>query len=566
MIRDLRIIDLGVISEAVIEPGDGLTAISGETGAGKTMILQSLSLLRGDRADSTLVRSGAREAVVECELDIVDPELAHNLESAGGHLEDARQLLLVRSVAAAGRSKFLAGGRSVPRAAVAELMNSLLTIHGQSDQLRLRDTTTQRDTIDQFAGADHLATVAQYRQLWHERSQVTQRLEELVDHAAERAREAELLRLGLETIDEVAPQTGEDEQLANEAERLRHGEDLRDYVNQARLLLVGADIDSEAAAGAVDAALRGLERAETLDGSLTEITTTVRDISFRLADVGIELARYLDDLVVAPGRLEEVEQRRNDLAKIARSYGPTIADALAWAEQARVRLTELDDDSEIIEELRNRRDALSAQLEELANGISRGRRDAAQRLSTAVDSELADLAMPEARLTVEFQTTDELGPHGADTMTMLFSSHPEAPARPLARAASGGELSRVMLALEVVLVDNSVTTYPMVMVFDEIDAGVGGRAATAIGRRLAQLAAFHQVIVVTHLAQVAAQADTHLVVNKINTKGTGTASYVTRVDDEERIVELARMLSGEDESETARAHAQELLSAAAMRG
>ncbi|GAA2248581.1 DNA repair protein RecN [Rarobacter faecitabidus] len=562
MIRDLRIVNLGVIADARLEPGPGLTAITGETGAGKTMLLQGLDLLRGARADLSLIRAGQDEAVVECEVEIPDERLRADIDQAGGRLEEDATALIVRSVRD-GKSRFLIGGRAVPRSAVADVLGKLLTVHGQSDQIRLRDAATQRDTLDHYAGAKHLAALERYRALWRERSELAARLEELVSNQAERAREAELLRLGLEQVEAVAPQAGEDAELDATAERLRHSEDLSGYVSAAYSTLGGDGGEASAnAAGAVHEALRQVARAANHDPSLSLVHEELTDVSFRLGEVSSRLAGYLSDLIVEPGRLDAIEERRSQLAKLMRSYGPTLADVLAWADEAGRRLMELDGDGDATVELRDRLAELDAELGSAASEITAARGRAARRLERAVKAELSELAMASATLAIEVSPRDGLGLSGGDDITMLFSAHPDAPRRPLAKAASGGELSRVMLALEVVLADSGSAGKRLVMVFDEIDAGVGGRTATHIGKRLARLAELHQVIVITHLAQVAALAGTQLVVGKDSVPGRSVSTTVTTVTGDARVVELARMLSGEQDSHTARAHASELLAAA----
>lgn len=562
MIRELRIIDLGIIADASLEPGPGLTVITGETGAGKTMLLQGLDLLRGARADVQLIRSGATETVIECDLEIEPPELREALAEAGGMTEDDGSALIVRVVSPK-RSRFLVGGRSVPRIAVAQTLDAILTVHGQSDQIRLRDGATQRDTIDHFAGPRHLAVLDQYRSCWHDRGEVRTELDELVHRQAERAREAELLRLGLAQVEQVAPQPGEDAELEAVAERLRHAEELRDLVSTAYRELAGDDFELAGANGQIGDAVRALERAHSMDKGVSAWTQHLQDLGFQLSDLATQLAGYISDLEVEPGRLDAIEERRSELAKLSRSYGPTIEDVLTWTQEASKRLLELDDDTHTIETLRARLAHLDDELARLSGELTTVRKQAAARLSAQVDEELSELAMASAHLEIEVDSRAEYGPHGADTVTMMFAAHPEAPMRPLAKAASGGELSRVMLAIEVTIADGvgDGPIRPAVMVFDEIDAGVGGRTATHIGRRLARLAQVHQVIVITHLAQVAAFAQTHLVVRKDEATGT-VVTTVSQVSGDDRAIELARMLSGEEESDAARTHARELLAAA----
>ncbi|WP_309135613.1 DNA repair protein RecN [Cellulomonas sp.] len=569
MIEEIRIDDLGVIGRAHVRLGPGLTVLTGETGAGKTMVLTALSLLLGGRADPATVRTGARSAAVEGRVVLGDgaPALARARE-AGAEVDDDGSLVVLRTVTAAtddapGRSRAFLGGRSVPQGVLAEIAEELVTVHGQADQVRLRSPARQRAALDAFAGPEHQAVLAEHRAAWTERSRVQAELDDLVARAQERAREAELLRLGLAEVERVDPQPGEDVALAAEAERLGNAEDLRAAAAGAHAALVDDDDTAGEAVAAtllVEDARRRLEHVGEHDRALAGLATRVAEAGYLLADVAAELAAYVQDLQADPARLDAVQRRRAELATLTRSYGEDVAAVLRWAEESSARLLDLEGGEERIAALRERRDALDARLRDLAATITAARSAAAGTLADAVSAELAGLAMAGARLVVDVRPADEHAAHGADQVEMLLVPHAGAPARPLGKGASGGELSRVMLALEVALATAEGSAAPGTFVFDEVDAGVGGRAATEIGRRLAQLATGTQVLVVTHLAQVAAFADRHLVVTKSTADGVDvvTESDVREVDGEERVRELARMLSGQD-SETARAHASELL-------
>lgn len=566
MIEEIRIADLGVIGTAHVTLGRGLTVLTGETGAGKTMVLTALGLLLGGKADPATVRRGAAAASVEGRvLPPAGSSVAERVEDAGGQCDDDGSVLLVRTVAAggdagSGRSRAFVGGRSVPQAVLGELSAELVTVHGQQDQARLRSPAHQRDALDAFVGQEHAGTLERYRAAWAERARVDAQLDELVGRAQDRAREAELLRLGLVEIERVDPQPGEDVELAEEHERLAHAEDLRAAAAGAHESLAGED-DAPSAALVVDQARRLLEQAGAHDPALAALGARVAEAGYLLADVATELSSYLDDLQADPRRLEVVQQRRAELASVTRTHGD-VAATLAWAQEASARLLELEGGDDRIAGLRERRGALDEELGLLAAEVTRSRTEAAGRLADAVTSELAGLAMAGARLEVAVRAA-EPGPHGADDVEMLLVAHPGAPARPLGKGASGGELSRVMLAVEVALAtaEGSGASRPGTFVFDEVDAGVGGRAAVEVGRRLASLARETQVLVVTHLAQVAAFADRHLVVTKSTADGVDvvTESDVRAVDGPERVRELARMLSGQEDSESARAHAAELL-------
>ncbi|GEA83034.1 DNA repair protein RecN [Cellulomonas gelida] len=574
MIAEIRIADLGVIGTADVTLGRGLTVLTGETGAGKTMVLTALSLLLGGKADPATVRTGASGASVEGRvvLDADHAAVARALE-AGGEVDEDGSLLLVRTVGAAGesgtgRSRAFVGGRSVPQSVLAELAESLVTVHGQADQARLRSSAHQRAALDEFAGPDHGRTLREYRDAWAERARVRQELAELVDRAQDRSREAELLRLGLAEVERVDPQPGEDVELATEEQRLAHAEELRVAAATAHTALAGDESGAEAASAAdlVEHARRALEHVASHDPALAELATRVGEAGYLLADAAAELAAYAGDLAADPRRLEVVNQRRAELATLTRAYGSDVAEVLEWARTAGLRLLDLEGGDQRIDELRAQVATLDERIGALAGTLSATRTAAAERLAKVVSAELAGLAMAGARIVVSVAPTDEPGPYGVDDVSMLLVPHAGAPARPLGKGASGGELSRVMLALEVALAEGSGGDRPGTFVFDEVDAGVGGKAAVEVGRRLAALARDAQVLVVTHLAQVAAFADHHLVVTKSSHDGVDvvTASDVTSVTGEGRVRELARMLSGQEDSDAARAHAAELLDLSAV--
>ncbi len=568
MIEELRIEDLGVIERAQVRLRSGLTVLTGETGAGKTMVLTALGLLLGAKADPGTVRTGAATAAVEGRVRLDGQEHALELvRESGGALDDDGTLLLLRTVSAEtadgpGRSRAHLGGRSVPQAVLADLAEDLVTVHGQADQMRLRTPARQREALDAFAGPEHLAVLARHRDAWAARAQAAAELAELTDRAADRAREAELLRVGLAEVERIAPQPGEDVALAEESLRLSHAEDLRAAAAGAHAALVGDEVSDEAPAAAllVDTARRQLEHAGANDPSLAELARRTAEAGYLLADVAADLAGYLQDLAADPRRLDAVEQRRAELGTLTRAHGGDVAQVLAWAEGAGLRLLELDGGEDRAGELRERVGALDGELASLQATLTAARTQAAGRLAEVVTAELAGLAMAGARLEVVVEPADAPAVTGADRVEMLLVPHAGGPARPLGKGASGGELSRVMLALEVALATAGGTQdAPGTFVFDEVDAGVGGRSAIEVGRRLAELARGGQVLVVTHLAQVAAFADTHLVVSKSQADGLVTSTDLVEVTGPDRVRELARMLAGQEDSAAAQAHAAELL-------
>jgi len=557
MITELRIADLGVISDAIISLHPGLTVVTGETGAGKTMIISGLGLLLGGRADPRSVRRGSERARVEGRFKIDNLELAQTVQEAGGQLDDD-ELIVARHVTSAGRSRAYVGGAQVPASVCAELTAALVRIHGQAEQERLTEADRQRQLLDRFAGVPALEPLARYTSLWAEDRAARTELAQLRTEAQRRAREIDLLRFGLDEIERIAPASGEDVALAAEALRLQSADDLRDSAESAVQALAGPDDEPGGALAMLYAARKVFESAASRDPAATQLGERLVDASYQLSDLTADLARYLDSLESQPGRLEQIAERRAQLSTLTRKYGTTCDEVLQWAAESAVRLTQLEQSDERIATLEQRVDALATDLASLAGQISRARHEASGRFSKLVLAELAALAMPHARLSFDV-TSAELGPSGADRVELTFAANPGSELRSLGRVASGGELSRVRLALEVVLAGGHEA---VTLVFDEVDAGVGGKVAVEVGRRLARLAQHSQVVVVTHLAQVAAFADRHYVVVKAD-DGQVTTSGVVQVADEDRAVELARMMAGLDTTESALAHAGELVELAA---
>jgi DNA repair protein RecN (Recombination protein N) len=573
MLEEVRINALGVIEDAVLELSPGFTVVTGETGAGKTMVVTGLGLMFGGRADPARVRPGSDRATVEGRLRI-DPagRVAGQVTEAGGELDDDGATLIVsRSVSAEGRSRAYAGGHSVPVSLLTYLADDLVAVHGQADQQQLLRPGRQRESLDRFAGPALAAVAADYHRAYQRHREVRSELEELAGRARERAQEAEDLRRGAAEIERLEPVAGEDVELRAEEERLANADGLHTAASTAHDALLGdpssGSYDLPDAVSLLATATQALEAVAGHDPVLAGLAGRLSEAAYLISDIGAELASYVESVEADPARLAAVQQRRADLTRLIRSYGAgtmaadggDVAAVLDWARAAASRLGELDNDDGRIAGLAAEAEQLGAAVAELAGQLTALRRDVAARFATEVTGELAALAMPHAALTVAVTPQEDFGPHGADEVEIRLAAHPGAPALPLAKGASGGELSRVMLAIEVVFAGaDPVPTF----VFDEVDAGVGGKAAVEIGRRLARLARLAQVIVVTHLPQVAAFADTHLVVEKAG-DGSVTRSGVTRLDDAGRVTELSRMLAGLEDSEYGRAHAGELLTAAA---
>ncbi|WP_344005431.1 DNA repair protein RecN [Nocardioides lentus] len=607
MFEEIRITGLGVIDASTLElgSGPGLTVITGETGAGKTMVVTALGLLLGGRADSGAVRSGRRSARVEGLVRVTTDAtttdatttdattdagtggagheatagLAAEVDEAGGEVEDGT-VLLARTISAEGRSRAFVGGASVPAAVLARLAEPLVAVHGQSDQHRLLRASAQREALDRFGGAEVAAALARWRTLHAELSTTERSLAEVVGTARERSREAELLRAGLTEIEAVDPSPGEDDALAAEEARLGHAEELRTAAERAREAL-SSDSGAPDALATSATARSELAGVRDHDAEAGELADRAAEVGYLLTDLAADVASYADRLDVDPARLAAVSDRRAALSALTRKYADTLDEVLAWAQGASVRLLELDGTDDEIERLRAERDRLRAELADAGVALSEARTAAAGRLSAQVSDELTLLAMPHASVEVAVRQHEVTGAGepedtvpgaplrvgerwlqhtatGLDEVELLLAANVGAAARPLHKGASGGELSRVMLALEVSLAETSpVPTF----VFDEVDAGVGGRAAVEVGRRLARLARTAQVLVVTHLPQVAAYADRHVVVEK-SSDGSVTTSGLTVLDEGDRERELSRMLAGVDDSSSALAHARELLETA----
>ncbi len=579
MLEEIRIGSLGVIDSSTLELGPGLTVITGETGAGKTMIVTALGLLLGGRADTGAVRSGARTARVEGVVRVgALAAFATAVEEAGGEVEDGR-VVLARNVSAEGRSRAFVGGASVPVSALASVAEPLVAVHGQSDQHRLLQARAQREALDRFGGEPTAGLLGAYSDLYTRLGACERELDQVVASARERAREADLLRFGLDELEAIDPQPGEDAALAAEESRLGFADTLRTAAEQAREAL-SSELDQPDALATTSAARSALDGVREHDPEAGELADRLAEITYLLSDLAADVASYAARLETDPARLAGVSERRAALTALTRKYGDTIDEVLAWGQQSSLRLLDLEGTDERIEGLRAERTHLRTGLAEAADRLSQARAASAGRLADEVTAELGLLAMPHARLAIDVRQAPAPAPaddapavgrplevggrwlrftaSGVDEVELLLAANTGSEPRPLGKGASGGELSRVMLAVEVALAGTSpVPTF----VFDEVDAGVGGTAAVEIGRRLARLAHDAQVLVVTHLPQVAAFADRHVVVEK-SSDGTVTSSGLTVLDDEQRQRELSRMLAGQTDSDTALAHARELLDVA----
>ncbi|WP_058233856.1 DNA repair protein RecN [Devriesea agamarum] len=608
MLASLRIRGIGVIDDATLEFGPGFTALTGETGAGKTMIVTGLAMLLGARLDGRRMRGGSSvEGRIRLDAAALTPQAepsstkaepsstptdpsaakaeqptsqAENVEAQGGQSSlngmalmqwldelgaqlDDDELLVSRRVTREGRSRAHIGGASAPVATLGTLLNGLVTLHGQADQMRLRDADQQRDLLDAYAGPsalqlrkNHAAAHQRLRALSSERA----RLEDVM---ARRADRSAILRSALDRMEKIGAVPGEVADLEREARRLTHAVDLTADAALVADLLV-AD-DGPCIASHVDQAVDRARAAAQMDEAFIDIADRLESMRVEVSDLASTVRRLGEDVEASPGRLDDVNERLHDLSVLVRDLGPLFGGSsdldslLAASGDAAIELATLDDADKDLERVNADLDATREELDRIGGELHDVRRDAADRLATAIQDELAMLLMPDAKVTI---AVDE-GPvreHGRDTVTLLLAPHPGSEAMPVSAAASGGELSRVMLAMEVALAGAAHRDgHQMpVFVFDEIDAGIGGRAGRAVGERLARLAHHAQVIVVTHLPQVAAFADTHLRIVK-HSAGEHTASTVEPLSTEERVEELARMLAGDAASDAALTHARELL-------
>lgn len=583
MLEEISISGLGVIDKAGAEFHEGLTVLTGETGAGKTMVVTSLHLLSGARADAGRVRSGQSRAVVEGRFRATGAEAAEVLDSSGAELDEDGTVIAVRTVNADGRSRAHLGGRSVPVGLLGQFTSGQLAIHGQNDQLRLLRSEHQLDALDRFSAEAITKPLKAYREARERWITLADQLRDRQANSREIAQESDRLKFGLDEIDKVAPQPREDEELAATVRRLSDLETIRTAAVSALDAVTGAGPDADVASGT--SVLDGLGAARTMletqaDDTLRALLPRIEEALTVVGDIGEELSSFVSGLPVDAAELEQLLHRQAELKSLVRKYAPDIDGVIGWADSARSRLAEIGDSSESLDELSVRVGAARDDVAVAAVKLTKVRVKAAKSLAAKVSSELTGLAMGDAQLEVsvvpdESSDSDRrgididgrqlhAGSHGVDKVEFGLIAHAGAQARPIAKSASGGELSRVMLALEVVLAGPGGGS---TMVFDEVDAGVGGRAAVEIGRRLAKLARAHQVIVVTHLPQVAAFADNHLLIGKQTSSGKSSkssrvTSSVEVLDRDERVAELARMLAGLGDSDTGRAHAEELLSTA----
>lgn len=559
MIDQLTIKNLGVIPQAELSFSPGFTALTGETGAGKTMVLSSIGLLLGKKADSALVRYGEKELAVEG-IFVTDSssQAAALLTEAGGLVEDG-EIILARTVPARGRSRCHGGGRTIPSGVLSQIGRELVTIHGQAEQLRLRSGARQLALLDSFGGPAHQELVTEFRATYTSWRDLQTQLEDWENQRQAREIEVSRLKEGVELQEKLQPEPGEEDDLLRKIERLGNVEDLREAAQAAYNYLGGDGSDSAGAASLVSAAIQALEKGAQSDEELSELVRGLRDASAIILDISAEAGAYLSNLEADPALLDQAQSRLSQLRHAYRTWAKDLDSWLTWADTARDRIIQLSGPQNQGTVLEEQLEKAASQLQTLGKKVSRARLALAKTLKKEVAGELAALQMPDAGFDIELKSLAEPNSHGFDQVTFGLRAGVNAEIRPLGQGASGGELSRIMLALEVTLAAKSLAKGTPTFIFDEVDAGIGGATALAVGERLARLAKHAQVIVVTHLPQVAAWADKQLVVSKNN-----DIAQVREVAGSKREREIARMLAGKADSKSALDHARELINACSV--
>lgn len=567
MLEELEIHNLGPIRSALIAPAGGMTAITGETGAGKSMLLSAIRLISGGPSDGGRVSVGASEAWAQGVFEVASsPAAVAAAHEAGFEPEDG-ELFLSRKMPASGRSRSMLSGRSVPRSVLGSIAAELVTIHGQADQLRIASSARQREFLDRYAGDD--VALAAYGKAWNALRAMDDRLKRLSSQESSMRQQADYLRESIERINRIDPQPGEMTELRARRDRIENAAEIAEGVNRALSALdasqVVDDVESSSATDLIDRASQAL-RAIHVDGVFSELADRLDSISTDLSDVVFTLSGEVDnDLGMED--LDAINGRIHELDELVRRWGPELSDVIAWRDQAVFDLEDLDASPEKVSQLQAEREKLFGEALKAARAVSKRRVAAAKELAAKVTAELESLAMSGSKLEIHVSEREHLDASGADGIDFLFTPFPGSPQMPMGKSASGGELSRLMLALELVAAEKHVvaggSVPPMTFIFDEVDAGVGGKTAVELGARLAKLAQSAQVIVVTHLPQVASWADEQYVVAKGEMDDGSIATTINQVRGEARVHEIARMLSG-SESEASLEHAEELLKSSVL--
>lgn len=571
MINDLRIQNIGVIEDVSLEMSAGFTVLTGETGAGKTMILTAFQMVIGEKVDNNLVRANEKTAVVEAFIQVPDDKnIRARLEELDIAIEDGGTQLS-RTIAREGRGKIILGGRSVPSATLEEITQSSITIHGQGDQVLLNKPNYQRELIDQFAGQEHLKMLQNYQELFAKYVETRKRLEELNKAGSQNALKISQLQESLKELTEANLEIDEEITITERINLINNSEDIFESLALADKLLNGGEDSSGSISSQINSARKALDAAAAKSDRIASLRDQISNLEAEISNVASDVNRDLSSLDRDPATIDKLESRRALIKKMLTKYGPTSKDALANIQIFQNQLLDIEDLPAAIENVEKEIKTILNELSIKAQILHDTRIDSALNISKAIEKELTSLSIPNAKFQVSVETNDDpqglkitiagkdhlllFDNHGVNQISFEFSANPGQPLRPITKVASGGEMSRIMLAVELVFSQNVAAK---TMIFDEVDAGIGGAAAIEVGKRLKALAQHHQIVVVTHLPQVAAFADKHLKVEKSAT-GNVTTSSVTELDQNARVTEIARMMAGIEDSASALEHARELL-------
>ena len=571
MINDLRIQNIGVIEDVSLEMSNGFTVLTGETGAGKTMILTAFQMIIGEKVDSSLVRANEKSALVEAFIKVPqDKELRQRLEELDVEIEDDGTQIS-RTIAREGRGKIILGGRSVPSATLEEITQSSITIHGQGDQVLLNKSSFQRQLLDQFAGDDHLANLLKYQNIYSNYVETKKKLEELKKAGGQNALRIAQLQESVKELNEAQLEVDEEISITERINLINNSEDIFESLALADKLLNGAEDGTSSVTSQLNQARKALDTAAAKSERISSLRDQISNLEIEVSTLARDVNRDLASLDRDPATIDKLESRRALIKKLLTKYGPTSKDALENIKKFTEELATIEDLPSAIESVEKE---IQMQLNELAisaQKIHDSRVDSSTKISLAIEKELKSLSMPNADFKVRIETSEDLAGlkikvdknethlhfdnYGVDQISFEFSANPGQPLRPISKVASGGEMSRIMLAIELVFSKSGASK---TMIFDEVDAGIGGAAAIEVGKRLKALAKNHQIVVVTHLPQVAAFADKHLKVEK-SASGNVTTSSVIELDSGARVTEIARMMAGIQDSASALEHARELL-------
>ena len=571
MINDLRIQNIGVIEDVSLEMSNGFTVLTGETGAGKTMILTAFQMIIGEKVDSSLVRANEKSALVEAFIKVPqDKELRQRLEELDVAIEDDGTQIS-RTIAREGRGKIILGGRSVPSATLEEITQSSITIHGQGDQVLLNKSSFQRQLLDQFAGDEHLANLVKYQDLYSKYIETKKKLEELKKAGGQNALRIAQLQESVKELNDAQLEVDEEVSITERINLINNSEDIFESLALADKLLNGAEDGTTSVTSQLNQARKALDTAAAKSERISSLRDQISNLEIEVSTLARDVNRDLASLDRDPATIDKLESRRALIKKLLTKYGPTSKDALENIKKFTEELATIEDLPSAIESVEKE---IQMQLSELAISAQKthdSRVDSSTKISLAIEKELKSLSMPNADFKVRIETSEDqaglkikvdknethlhFDNYGVDQISFEFSANPGQPLRPISKVASGGEMSRIMLAIELVFSKSGASK---TMIFDEVDAGIGGAAAIEVGKRLKALAKNHQIVVVTHLPQVAAFADKHLKVEK-SASGNITTSSVMELDSDARVTEIARMMAGIQDSASALEHARELL-------